>query len=112
MVLHTAPARHRDRIAGKLTSLGIDFVIADVNESKINVFFGDPVCIRVIRSFRILNLSVLSDEQDFILGMLLGYDILVQCRRFLKRKALSQTPVGDGMAHAGILQQLECINVN
>ena len=89
MVLHTAPARHRIKIAGKLTSLGIDFLIDDVNGSKINVFFGNPMCIEVIRSFGSLELSSLSDEQDFILGTLLGYDTLVQCSRYIQRKGVT-----------------------
>ena len=89
MVLHTAPARHRNKISDKLTGLGIDFIIDDVNETKINVFFGNPMCIDVIRSFRSLKLSSLSDEQDFILGTLLGYDTLVQCGRYVQRKGVA-----------------------
>jgi hypothetical protein len=89
MVLHTAPAQHRIKIVEKLTNLGIDFLIDNVNEAKINVFFGNPLCIEVIRSFGCLNLSMLTDEQDFILGTLLGYDTLVQCSRYLQRKDIT-----------------------
>ncbi len=86
MVLHTAPSLYRERISKKLCSLNIVFLITDVNEKKINVFFGDPDCIDVIRSFGEEDLSKLTDEQDFILGTLLGYDITGQCRRYIKRK--------------------------
>ena len=32
------------------------------------------------------SLSDLTDEEDFILGVMLGYDRLKQCERYLKRK--------------------------
>lgn len=87
MVLHTAPASERYAITQKLDTLEIDYIISAVNDMKFNVFFGDPWCIGVIRSFEHLNLSRLTDEQDFILGTLLGYDIAIQCRRYLQRKS-------------------------
>ena len=86
MVLHTAPSLARANIARKLDRLEINYIISGVNESKINVFFGDSWCIGVIRSFAHLDLSRLTDEQDFILGTLLGYDTVIQCRRYLQRK--------------------------
>jgi len=86
MVLHTAPSLDRANIARKLDGLEINYIILGVNESKINVFFGDSWCIGVIRSFAHLDLSRLTDEQDFILGTLLGYDTVIQCRRYLQRK--------------------------
>ena len=112
MVLHTAPALHRIKIAEKLTSLGIDFLIDNVSEAKINVFFGNPRCIEVIRSFGSLKLSALTDEQDFILGTLLGYDTLVQCGRYIQRKGI---PCGTG--HAAPLRRATpetwgCAHVN
>lgn len=86
MVLHTAPVSEHCAIMQKLDTLEISYTISIVNEIKINVFFGDRWCIGVIRSFEHLDLSRLTDEQDFILGTLLGYDIVIQCRRYLKRK--------------------------
>ena len=35
-------------------------------------------------------LQLLSPEEDFILGALLGYDICMQCERFCKRTACTQ----------------------
>jgi hypothetical protein len=97
MVLHTAPSKYKENISRKLSSLGICHYITDVNEHKINVFFGDPDCIEVIRSFGEPDLSKLTDEQDFILGALLGYDITGQCKRYMKRKGSSKYTYSDNI---------------
>ncbi len=85
MVLYTAGAGELPTIERKLQTLSIDYCILPVTETKVNVFFGDESCIEVIRSFNIRSLSHLTHEQDFILGALLGYDLQVQCRRYLGR---------------------------
>ncbi|MDG5813633.1 DUF2023 family protein [Chitinispirillales bacterium ANBcel5] len=86
LVLHTTASLYREFIEAKLSSQGISYIIVPVSGIKINVFFGDPYCIEILRSFAHNDLSTLSDEQDFILGSMLGYDIVQQCKRFLKRK--------------------------
>ena len=53
---------------------------------SLNVFFGDKPCVDVIKSFNQPHLSKLNPEQDFILGVLLGYDKTKQCERYLKLK--------------------------
>ena len=62
----------------------LDYYIQNVNENKINVFFGNPQSIAVIKSFGKEKLSEYTPEQDFILGTLLGYDKIQQCFRYLK----------------------------
>ncbi len=42
--------------------------------------------IDVIKQMKFTSLSNLTDEEDFILGTMLGYDRLKQCERYLKRK--------------------------
>jgi len=44
-----------------------------VNGTKINVFFGNPICVAVIKQMNITSLSNLTAEEDFILGTMLGY---------------------------------------
>ncbi len=53
---------------------------------RANVFFGQRDCVEVARRLLKRRLNELSDEEDFMLGALLGYDCLQQCRRYLKRK--------------------------
>jgi hypothetical protein len=91
MILHTAPSCERELMEAKLRSLAIAYFIMPVAPSKINVFFGDSDCVRVIRSFNIESLSSLTREQDFILGALLGYDLKLQSRRFLSRIEAAST---------------------
>lgn len=84
LILHTAPTECREVIEAKLKKNGISYLITDVTSKRINVFFGHQSCIEVIERFSSLNLSHLSIEEDFILGAMLGYDIKVQCERYIK----------------------------
>jgi len=86
LVLHTARASNRAAIEKRLNWAMIDYYIQEVNEKKINVFFGDSICIDVIKQMNFTSLSNLTDEEDSILGTMLGYDRLKQCERYLKRK--------------------------
>ncbi len=87
LVLHTMSSSLRDKAIYLLNRKNIAFHINEVSKNKINIFFGDIRCVNIIKSFNITSLSYLTDEQDFILGIMLGYDQQLQCERFLKRKA-------------------------
>lgn len=51
---------------------------------KINLFFGGSEIIKVIENIITSDLDKLCREHDFMLGILLGYDIKKQCERFLE----------------------------
>ena len=53
--------------------------------NKINVYFGAKQCVDVVKTFN-PKLNELSAEQDFILGIMLGYDRVRQCERYMKIK--------------------------
>jgi len=86
LVLHTAPAADADRILGRLPKERMAHRVAPVARHKINVFFGDADCLAAVSGFPLHDLSRLSDEQDFILVALLGYDRKLQCRRVIRRQ--------------------------
>ena len=86
LILHTTLKTYRDRIENRLQRKGIAYLVYPLGENKINVFFGDDACIEVIKRFNKQNLFDLTDEEDFILGALLGYDTSKQCERYLGRK--------------------------
>jgi hypothetical protein len=86
LVLHTTKASNSDAIEKRLEREMIDCYIQRVNGTKINVFFGNSICIDVIKQMNFESLSNLTNEEDFILGTMLGYDRLKQCERYLKRK--------------------------
>lgn len=89
LVLYTTKRSNRDAIEKRLKREMIEYYIQEVNKTKINVFFGNSVCIAVIKQMNLTSLSNLTDEEDFILGTMLGYDRVKQCERYLKRKRTS-----------------------
>ncbi len=85
LVLTTEKGKYRDYIENKLQNRKIAYAINDVGNGKINVFFGEKNCVDVVKTFS-PKLNELTPEQDFILGIMLGYDRVKQCDRYLKLK--------------------------
>lgn len=86
LILTTEKSQHRSAIEQKLKSNNIPYIIHEINSGKvINVFFGAPSCIEVVKTFN-PKLNKLTPEQDFILGIMLGYDRVKQCDRYMKIK--------------------------
>jgi hypothetical protein len=86
LVLHTLDSSLKLQAELKLQQQGIDYIVRYVTSSKINLFFGDAECIQVIDSIGNKMLNEFTPEEDFILGIMLGYDHLQQCVRYLKKK--------------------------
>ena len=86
MILHTTKAENRKLAEEKLKRKNISYEIYEIANNKINIFFGNEICINVIREIGKSNLSDYSDEEDFIIGIMLGYDRAKQCERYLNRK--------------------------
>ncbi len=86
LVLTTEKAENKEAIEQKLKKEKISYIIQKTSDKKINVFFGKQACIDVVSTFNNQKLNELEPEQDFILGIMLGYDQLEQCRRYLKMK--------------------------
>ncbi|MCG8581723.1 MAG: DUF2023 family protein [Bacteroidales bacterium] len=86
LILHTMAAKDVAQAIKKLNANNIDYLIQQVTSQKVNVFFGAKECVEVIACFCHKPLNELTTEEDFILGTLLGYNQVVQCARFLKRK--------------------------
>ncbi len=84
LILTTEKEANRKIITDRLEKENISYLIQNVDEKKINVFFGNPDSINVIKSFNQPKLNEYTPEQDFILGTLLGYDKIQQCQRYLK----------------------------
>ncbi len=53
--------------------------------TKINIFFGNPDCVEIVKMFETESLNELTPEQDFILGIMLGYSREQQYTRYLKQ---------------------------
>ena len=83
MVLHTTLSEHLCEMEARLRKEEIAYVAYPLGCSRVNLFFGNPLCVEVVRRIAKPNLTEWTEEEDFILGILLGYDKLQQCRRFL-----------------------------
>ena len=71
----------------RLEKQNINFVVQKVSDDKTNLFFGAKECIDVLKKLISKPLSALSVEEDFVLGTILGYDVKIQCKRFLEKCA-------------------------
>ncbi|MDD3419481.1 MAG: DUF2023 family protein [Candidatus Gastranaerophilales bacterium] len=94
LALLTEKPEKQSYIEHRLQKEDISYVINKVNESKINIFFGDNACIDVVKGFD-SQLNKLTPEQDFMLGTMLGYDVVQQCERYqkMKNKIVGSMPV-------------------
>ena len=88
LCLLTCSKINEEKIKKSLEKQNISYLICPIDNGKINVFFGMPVCLEIIKQFSCKELNRLSIEEDFILGMMLGYGKEQQYERFLKRKAI------------------------
>jgi len=93
LILYTAAPTELEYIEQRLNFRKVAFKIMTVSAERVNVFFGDSNAIRAVSHFVFKPLTELTDEEDFILGILLGYDRLKQCKRYLKRKNNVKTTV-------------------
>lgn len=79
-----APVRHWCAIGS--SRLGIAHLTQPVTDNKVNLYFGNRLCLDAVKTFVHKPLNELSPEEDFMLGAMLGYDITGQCERYCKRK--------------------------
>lgn len=86
LVLHSTARTNTKMMISKLNYEGISYLILPVGKDKVNVFFGDKECIDIIKNIGKISLCDYTAEEDFILGIMLGYDRKKQCERFLKFK--------------------------
>ncbi len=85
LILHTMPAVEREAAEKKLKANHISYFIQPAGSRNINVYFGAPECVNVMRHLATKPLNRFSPEEDFILGSLLGYDKRQQCERYLAK---------------------------
>lgn len=85
LFLMTISRRELELVIAGLEVRGIEHFVQELSPVKVNLFFGRPAFVAVARSVVTRPLNTLTDEEDFMLGTLLGYDCEQQCRRFLTR---------------------------
>ncbi|MBP7212021.1 DUF2023 family protein [bacterium] len=85
LILYTCSNELAERMKINLEKQGIKYLIYPVTKEKINIFFGAPECLQIVKNFSSSNLSKLTPAEDFILGIMLGYGKAQQYERYLTR---------------------------
>lgn len=86
MVLFTCNKKYEQIATARLERQHISYIIQPVGNDRMNLFFGRKECLDAIRMMVNRPLNLLTPEEDFILGAMLGYDICAQCERYCERK--------------------------
>ena len=86
LALYTISPEDEEKIAKELELEKVSYLFRKIEDGRTNVYFGHPSCVEVVKSFGTCPHCFLSPEQDFILGIMLGYDRTRQCDRYLTRR--------------------------
>jgi hypothetical protein len=88
LALYTIQPEDQALIAKQLNQEEISYLFRPIEDGRINVYFGHESCVQVVNAFGTCPHCHLSPEQDFMLGIMLGYDRTRQCERYLSRRKL------------------------
>ena len=84
--LYTINKSEKKKIEDRLKKEKIPYLVYTVKKNNINVFFGNALCVEIIKTFGEKNLNDYTAEEDFMLGIMLGYGLIPQAKRYLKYK--------------------------
>lgn len=73
-------------IVERLGKCHYSYIVEELRSGYVNIFFGKDESIEVLKKFNKNSLKEFSPEEDFILGVLLGYNTDQQCKRYINRK--------------------------
>lgn len=85
LVLHTMCSDDVAEAESRFKRYKIAYCLQRVTAKKVNVFFGKAQCVAIIEKFAHKSLNEFTHEEDFILGIMLGYDRMQQCERYIER---------------------------
>lgn len=86
LVMHTLPDSLAEAATTKLRHFGIEYHLQQCLSGKVNIYFGKPECVAVVRRItHSRKLVEMTPEEDFMLGSMLGYGMQLQCERYLKK---------------------------
>ena len=86
LVLYKADKFLKRKIENRLKREKMAFIVYSLGESHINVFFGNVLCVEVVKRINKEHLNDYTAEEDFMLGIMLGYGLIPQIERFLNYK--------------------------
>jgi hypothetical protein len=91
LALYTIQPEDQELIESELRREEISYLFRTIEDGRVNVYFGHKSCVDVADEFGTCPHCHLSPEQDFILGIMLGYHRARQCDRYLSRKKMCKT---------------------
>ena len=86
LILYTLNKCFEPMAVERLESEGINYFTQEAGSQSVNLYFGRPECLAAIHLIATKPLNLLSPEEAFILGALLGYDLRLQCERYCHQK--------------------------
>lgn len=86
LALLTTTHENFELIKERIEKCRYEYIKEDLKSGYVNIFFGNEDCIEVLKKFDKKSLKDFTDEEDFILGVLLGYNVGQQCKRYINRK--------------------------
>ena len=86
LALLTTTIENFEIIKERLEKCNYRYIIEKLKSGYINIFFGKTESIAVLKRFKKNSLKDFTPEEDFILGVLLGYNVEQQCKRYIERK--------------------------
>ena len=86
LALYTIQPEDQERVQEQLRHEGIAAHFLPIEDGRVNVYFGHKSCVTVVQEFGSCPHCQHTPEQDFILGIMLGYDRTKQCERYLDRR--------------------------
>lgn len=85
LALYTIDPSQQPLVEADLLREGVAYLFRPIEDGRVNVYFGHKACVDVVKSFGSCPHCLHTPEQDFLLGIMLGYDRTRQCERYLNR---------------------------
>ena len=86
LALLTTTEENCEIIIERFSKTKYEYIVQKLKSGYVNIFFGKKESILVLKQFNKNSLKEFSPEEDFILGVLLGYSTEQQCQRYIDRK--------------------------
>lgn len=86
MILYTCKTSDFEKYREIMNLTKIPYHTEHIGQNKCNIYFGNPKCLNILKNFSSTDLNKITPEEDFILGIMLGYSRKEQYSRVLKRK--------------------------
>jgi len=92
LFLLTMSQREARAVQQRLLRERVSVHVQGVSSTKLNLYFGQSSYVEIARRIAVRPLNQLSPEEDFMLGILLGYERGQQCNRYLDRVRSTARP--------------------